>query len=69
MATLSLSISGMSCGHCVAAVSSALKAIDGVEPKDVQIGSATVEYDAAKVTPAQVAQAVTEEGYVAVATA
>jgi len=65
MTDLKLSITGMSCGHCVAAVSKALKAIDGVEVDEVRIGSASVRFDEAKVTPSQLAQAVTEEGYLA----
>ncbi len=65
MASLTLSITGMSCGHCVSAVSTALKGLEGIVAADVRIGSATVDYDDAKLSPAQVAQAVTEEGYVA----
>lgn len=68
MSNATLSITGMSCGHCVAAVSNVLKAIDGVTVEEVRIGSAKVAYDAAKVSPAALAQAVTEEGYVATVT-
>lgn len=69
MTSLTLSITGMTCGHCVAAVSSALKGVDGVQVEDVRIGSARVQYDESKVSPAQLARVVTEEGYVAVASA
>ena len=65
MSNATLTITGMSCGHCVAAVSNALKAVDGVTVEDVRIGSATLAFDAAKVTPAQLAQVVTDEGYAA----
>lgn len=65
MTDLKLSITGMTCGHCVAAVSNSLKAIDGVEVNDVRIGSASVRFDESKVSPAQLAQAVAEEGYLA----
>lgn len=67
MTDLTLSITGMTCGHCVASVAKALKGVDGVEVKDVRIGTAKVQYDESKVSPAQLAQVVTEEGYVAVA--
>jgi len=69
MTSLTLTISGMSCGHCVAAVSNALKGADGVQVEDVRIGSATVQYDETRTTPAKLAALVTEEGYVAVASA
>lgn len=37
-----LHIDGMSCGHCVKTVRSALEAVRGVEVVDVQIGSAEI---------------------------
>ena len=67
MSTTTLTIQGMSCGHCVNAVSKALKGVEGVTAQDVKIGSATVEFDESKVTAAHLAQVVTEEGYLAVA--
>ena len=43
--TQTLSITGMSCGHCVRAVSSALEAVAGVESVavDLELGRACVE--------------------------
>lgn len=43
MSTLSLSIDGMTCGHCVAAVKRALEAVPGVQVSDVAIGSARIQ--------------------------
>jgi copper chaperone len=63
MTKLTLPVTGMTCGHCVAAVSRTLKAIDGVQVDDVKIGSATLEFDESKVTADALAKAVTEEGY------
>lgn len=60
-----IAIEGMSCGHCVAAVKGALGRLDGVQVKDVAIGSATVAYDASAVTPERIVQAVADEGYAA----
>jgi copper chaperone len=52
----------MSCGHCVAAVKSALAAVPGVAVQNVTIGSATVALDSA--TNADTAlKAVREAGY------
>lgn len=65
MEQVTIVIEGMSCGHCVAAVKGALERLDGVDVRDVQIGSATVAYDPARVSPERIAGAVEEEGYAA----
>lgn len=67
MTNLTLSITGMSCGHCVSSVANALKGVDGVQVEDVRIGTAKLQFDESKISAAQLAQLVTEEGYVAVA--
>lgn len=41
--TTTLSIDGMSCGHCVQAVTKALSAVPGVTIKSVEVGSAVIE--------------------------
>ena len=63
MATLELEISGMSCGHCVHAVKSALEELDGVEVRKVEIGSATVEYDPARASRDAIESAIEDAGY------
>ena len=68
MTKLTLEITGMSCGHCVASVSRTLKGIAGVRVDDVRIGSATVEFDAQKTSADALAKAVTDEGYAVVGT-
>jgi len=60
---LTLTIEGMSCGHCVMRVKKALAALPGVAVEDVQIGAARLEYDVASIAPAGIAAAVTEAGY------
>lgn len=60
-----IAIEGMSCGHCVAAVRQALEGVDGVEVREVTVGSATVSYDPQAVTPREIAGAVEAEGYAA----
>lgn len=67
MHDVTLSISGMSCGHCVAAVSEALKEVPGISAAHVGIGSATLTLDPA-VASADAAisaavQAVEDAGY------
>jgi len=63
MGQVALKIDGMHCGHCVAKVSKALAAVPGVAVKNVEIGSATVEYDPARTGLDAIAGAVHEAGY------
>jgi len=69
MATKALKIDGMSCGHCVKAVTMALQDVPGVDVTDVKVGLATIVADDAVVTPAQLAQAIEEAGFTLVETA
>ena len=43
---LDLSIKGMHCGSCVRRVTTTLSAMEGVSLQTVEIGSATMRYDA-----------------------
>lgn len=63
MSTLNLEITGMSCGHCVAAVRTALSELDGVQKADVAVGRATVDIDPSRTTPDAVAEAIRDAGY------
>lgn len=63
MERVSLTIAGMSCGHCVRAVEQVLKGLPGVQIERVDVGSAIVSYDPASVTPELIREAVSEEGY------
>jgi copper chaperone len=63
MTTLNLSIEGMSCGHCVMSVQKALRALDGVDVQQVQIGSAALQYDPAKRTVDDILNAVRDQGF------
>ena len=71
MATTTLKVDGMTCGHCVQAVTKALKGTEGVSDAqvDLQAGRAQVEYDESRTEPRALAKAVTEEGYTAEAVA
>ena len=59
---ITLAISGMSCGHCVAAVKSALDAVPGVAVQNVTIGSATLALEPST-NPDTALEAVREAGY------
>jgi copper chaperone len=58
-----LHIEGMSCGHCVNAVSRALSVVPGVRVDAIQIGRADVSYDESTTDPSQLEAAVAEAGY------
>lgn len=63
MEKLTLAIGGMSCGHCVGAVTKALKGVEGVTVEEVKLGAATVSYDPSKTSAASLAGIVSEAGY------
>ena len=62
---LRLVIDGMTCGHCVNAVSGALTQLPSVKVQDVTIGSANVAFDPDRVSVAKILDVVNDEGYVA----
>ncbi|MDD5008095.1 MAG: heavy-metal-associated domain-containing protein [Syntrophorhabdaceae bacterium] len=63
MAEAVMKIEGMSCQHCVMAVKKALGGVPGVVQSDVQIGSATVQYDDAKTKQKDIEAAIEKAGY------
>ncbi|MDR1732664.1 MAG: copper ion binding protein [Synergistaceae bacterium] len=58
-------VDGMSCSHCVKAVTNAISSLDGVGSVSVSLegGTATVSYDAAKVSEAKIKEAIEAEDY------
>ena len=62
--TTTYQVTGMTCGHCVQAVTDEITALDGVEKVDVELssGAATV-VSAAALAPEAIAAAVDEAGY------
>ena len=65
METKTFNVEGMSCAHCVKAVTDAVKALDGV--KNVQVTlenkTAVVEFDAAAVTEVRIKEEIEDQGY------
>ncbi len=55
----------MSCGGCVKSVAGVLMALDGVAKAEVSLeqARAMIEYDAAKLSPAQLVQAIEDAGF------
>jgi copper chaperone len=63
MERLTLTIDGMSCSHCVQAVTAALRGVPGVVVKGVEVGRALLIYDLDSTSPEVIEQAVTNAGY------
>lgn len=60
-----INVEGMSCSHCVNAVTKAVESLDGVSEVQVSLEAknATVDYDSDKVTLEAIKAAIEEEGY------
>lgn len=69
--TLTLAVTGMTCGSCRRHVEDALAAVPGVAGTAVDVGSGTavVSYDPASATPGNLMEAVRVAGYGAAAAA
>jgi copper chaperone CopZ len=64
MATTTWTVTGMTCGHCVKAVTEEVSAIEGVDSVEVDLESGAVTITAAvDPTREQVSAAVDEAGY------
>ncbi len=63
--TDTLKVAGMSCTHCVKAVTDALMKLAGVTKVDIQLaeGLVQVDYDPSAVTLAQLTEAIEDQGY------
>jgi copper chaperone len=63
MKSLHLQINGMSCGHCVARVTKALGALEGLEVDAVGIGAAELRFDPTRRSIDEIVGAVRDAGY------
>jgi copper chaperone CopZ len=60
-------ITGMSCGHCLHAVTEALASRPGIQLESLRIGRAVIRYDDQLTSPAAIETLITEAGYSATA--
>jgi len=65
MKNITLNVEGMSCSHCVNAVTKAVTALEGVSGVNVDLEgkTVTVDYDADQVSLENIKEAIEEEGY------
>ncbi|MBM7839762.1 copper chaperone [Alkalihalobacillus xiaoxiensis] len=65
METIELTVSGMSCGHCVSSIEGGVGGMNGVNSVIVKLdeGRVTVTFDREQVSEDQLKQAIDELGY------
>ncbi len=63
MESMTIQIDGMTCGHCVDQVTQALEALEGVQMHSVQVGRAILSFDASKMAPDVIVEALKALGY------
>ena len=63
MNTANLTIEGMTCEHCVRAIRGRLEKTPGVTVDDVQVGSASIQYDEKQVSLPEIVEVIADEGY------
>lgn len=63
MSELVLKVEGMSCGHCVNSVETAVKEAGAQAQVDLANKKVTVQYDPSTVTTEHIIEAIEEQGY------
>jgi copper chaperone len=63
MQTVVLKLEGISCGHCVHSIESAVKQAGGFGKVDLNTQSVTVEFDDLKISLDKIKIAIEEQGY------
>lgn len=65
MKNITLNVEGMSCSHCVNAVTKAVTALAGVDGVNVDLAAktVTVDFDEAEVSLDSIKEAIEDEGY------
>ncbi|MBE2977332.1 copper chaperone CopZ [Priestia megaterium] len=65
MEKVTLSVKGMSCGHCVKSVEGSVGELNGVQHVEVNLSEAkvTVEFDQNKVSLKSIKEAIDDQGY------
>lgn len=66
MTEITYTVTGMTCGHCAAAVTEEVSAVPGVEEVEVSVEAGTVVVRGAGVSEERVRAAVDEAGYAVV---
>ena len=68
MERVTFALTGMTCGHCVASVTKALKNIDGVRLEKVAMNEVTADIDSGRTSKDEIAKTLDDVGYPVVST-
>ncbi|MBY0029772.1 copper chaperone CopZ [Priestia megaterium] len=65
MEKVTLTVKGMSCGHCVKSIEGSVSELNGVQHVEVNLNEAkvTVEFDQNKVSLESIKEAIDDQGY------
>jgi copper chaperone len=63
MSNVTLSVEGMSCGHCVSSVEGALTKIGAKGKVDLAAKTVYIEYEEAKISLVALKEAIEDQGY------
>ncbi|MNR43516.1 Copper chaperone CopZ [compost metagenome] len=63
MSNVTLTVEGMSCGHCVSSVEKAVGGLGAAAKVDLQSKKVAVEYDESKVSLNDIKAAIEDQGY------
>ena len=61
--TLTFSVSGMTCDHCVRSVTQAVNEVEGVDQTHVDLAGGTAVVEGPALDPERIIAAIEEEGY------
>ena len=61
--SMQVGVQGMTCDHCVKAVSEAARSVDGVDDAQVDLDAGTVTVEGDSVDMAELKRAIVEAGY------
>lgn len=63
MADLRIQINGMTCQHCVMRVKQAIESLPGIHDVTVEIGTASISFDASVIQQKEIEEAIVTAGY------
>ncbi len=61
--TIELAITGMTCGHCVRAITNAVQDVEGVTSATVDLASNSAKVEGGAIDIKKILEAIEEEGY------
>ncbi|UCE79870.1 MAG: cation transporter [Nitrospiraceae bacterium] len=63
MTDLRIQINGMTCQHCVMRVKQAIESLPGINDVTVEIGTASISFDASVIQQKEIEEAIVTAGY------